>query len=81
MYVFNIASRGGEKRVFFILTRRGRKILERVVKLLKTELNGKGQKKKKNGRNALNVSRSRTSVTPVVETSISHGITRTIRAL
>lgn len=79
MYVFNIASRGGEKRVFFILTRRGRKILERVVKLLKTELNGKGQKK--NGRNALNVSRSRTSVTPVVETSISHGITRTIRAL
>lgn len=49
MYVFNIASRGGEKRVFFILTRRGRKILERVVKLLKTELNGKGQKKKKMG--------------------------------
>lgn len=47
MYVFNIASRGGEKRVFLFLTRRGRKILERVVKLLKTELNGKGQKKKK----------------------------------
>lgn len=36
----------GEKRLFFFLPRRERKILERVVKLLKTELNGKGQKKK-----------------------------------
>lgn len=45
MYVFNIVLWGGGKRLFF-LPRRERKILERVVKLLKTELNGKGQKKK-----------------------------------
>lgn len=37
---------GGGKRLFFFLPRRERKILERVVKLLKTELNGKGQKKR-----------------------------------
>lgn len=47
MYVFNIVLWGGEKRLFFFfLPRRERKILERVVKLLKTELNGKGQKKR-----------------------------------
>lgn len=46
MYVFNIVLWGGGKRLFFFLPRRERKILERVVKLLKTELNGKGQKKR-----------------------------------
>lgn len=48
--------RGGEKRLFFFLrlVEGGGKILERVVKLLKT----KRKRTKKNGRNALNVSRS-----------------------
>lgn len=44
---FLILCCGEEESVFFFfLPRRERKILERVVKLLKTELNGKGQKKR-----------------------------------